>query len=474
MITNAHRGVLDVSRVLRLEVQGARPALSSDAILDEIAHVEGVVQVVAFPDCHQKPSKEVPSSLAVATADIYVPNFSSVNQNCGMCYLQTDLAADQLDEKALDRLGDLFRRHVPVENADSRTVLKREEVERTILEGAAYACDRYDLEEESLRRMEKRGNELTEADGDPRHLLKLIPDSVYELGRMEFGHLGGGNHFIEIQKVSQVVDRQACEAYGLHPDRILVLYHTDSLSFGGQVGFYYGSRYVPYWKNRVELAIQKLAFHGPRLMRSEWWQALFGRQSFNPVHVDTPVGRTLLAANHLNANFGYANRASIGKWLIDALAKFDPYSNGRLFVDSNHNSITREMINGRSLFVHRHNAVRVQPPEHLPADSPFRPYGVPIILPGFNDTSSFLAIPGPEASRTLYSADHGGAKLMGRMDSLGEGPSRVTRKYSYTRSNVVEAPHRGDHGMEALIQTLDDAKVIKPMARMTPLAVLKI
>jgi RNA-splicing ligase RtcB len=465
---------LNVSAILRLEAEGVRPALPSGAILDEIAKVEGVVKVVAFPDCHQKPSKEVPSSLAVATTDTYVPNFSSVNQNCGMCYLQTDLASDQLDKKALDRLVDLFRRHVPVENADSRIVLKREEVERTILEGAAYACDRYDLEEGSLRRMEKLGNELTEADGDPSRLLKLIPDSVYEVGQREFGHLGGGNHFIEIQKVSQVIDRQACEAYGLSPDRILVLYHTDSLSFGGHIGFFYGSRHVSYWKHRIALAGQKLVFHGPRLMRSEWWKAVFGRQSFNPVHVETPVGRTLLAANHLNANFGYANRASIGKWLIDAIAEFDPYSKGRLFVDSNHNSITRETIDGRSLFVHRHNAVRVQPPEHLPADSPFRSYGAPIILPGFNDTSSFLAVPGPEAAHTLYSADHGGAKLMERMDSLGDGPSRVTWKYSYTKSEVVEAPHRGDRGIETLIRTLDEAKIIKPIARMTPLAVLKI
>jgi RNA-splicing ligase RtcB len=463
-----------MSKVLRLDAEGACPAPVPDAIFEEIAKVEGVEKVVVFPDCHHKPDKEVPSSLAVATTDTFVSNFSSVNQNCGMCYLQTDLSADQLDVKAIDRLADLFRKHVPVENVNNRVILKREEVKRTVLEGAAYACDRYGLDQESLKRMEKRGNELTKADGDPDRLLRFIPDSVYELGQREFGHLGGGNHFIEIQKVSMVVDRQACEAYGLQPERILVLYHTDSLSFGGEIGFLYGSRPVSYWKHRVKFAARKLAFHGPRLIQPEWWNAVFGRNNFNPVHVDSPAGRALLAANHLNANFGYANRASIGKWLIDALARFDPHANGRLFVDSNHNSIGEEIINGRRMFIHRHNAVRVQPPERLPGGSPFLSYGAPIILPGFNDTSSYVAIPGPEAAHALYSADHGGAKLTARMKSLGEGPSRVTLKYFYTRPDVIEAPHRGDLGMEALLRTLDRKKILRPIAQLTPLAVLKV
>lgn len=468
------RKVRSMSKVLRLEAVGAKASLPSDAILREIAKVEGVVQVVSFPDCHHKPSKEAPSSLAVATENTYVPNFSSVNQNCGMCYLQTDVADDQLNVQALDRLVDLFRAHVPVANTNNHVVLGREDVEQTILRGAAYACDRYDLETGSLGRMEKRGNELEAVDGEPKSLCKLLPDSIYQEGQRQFGHLGGGNHFIEIQKVSEVFDHKACEAYDVQLGRVFILYHTDSLSFGGQIGFLYGSRCIPYWKNRVRLAMQKLAFHGPRLVHSPWWNAVFGRQNFNPVRVDTAVGRTMLAANHLNANFGYANRAAIGKWLIDALRQFDPCSNGRLFVDSNHNSITREIINGQSLYVHRHNAVRLQPADYLPADSPFKLYGVPVILPGFNDTSSFLSLPGPAAANTLLSADHGGAKLMGRMENLGDGPMSVTRKYSYRKSEVVEVPHRGDRGMEVLIRTLGDAKIIKAMARMTPLAVLKI
>ena len=120
------------------------------------------------------------------------------------------------------------------------------------------------------------------------------------------------------------------------------------------------------------------------------------------------------------------------------------------------------------------NAVRVHLPDHLPEPSPFRRYGAPVILPGYNDTGSYLALGRPGASRSLYSADHGGAKLMARMDDLGEGESRVTRRYSYGSDEVRELPHRGNAGIEALIRTLDEQQVVRPLARLTPLATIKV
>jgi tRNA-splicing ligase RtcB len=459
--------------VRRIEVAKARAPEIREGILESISRVEGVTRVVCFPDVHQKPHKEIPSSVVVATRDTYVPNFSSVNQNCGMCYLQTDLAEADLDASALDRLAARIRSRVPGAKRDDVPVVDRETVERSVLEGASYACERFGLDGDALARLEDGGNCLDPSDGDARKLLDLIPDSVYEHGRRIFGHLGVGNHFIEVQSVSEIADPGACSAYGIEVGKVFLLYHTDSLDFGGQIGLFYGSRPLPGWKYAVKLAARKLAFHGPRLLQSEWWRAVFGRETFNPVGADTPVGRTLIAANHLNANFGYANRASIGKWLIDALSEFDPEADPRLFVDSNHNAIRRERIDGEDLWVHRHNAVRLLLPEDLPDASVFKPYGAPVILPGFYDTCSYLAIGRPEAARSLYSADHGGAKLMARMDDLGAGAPRVTRKYAYGSDAVREIPHRGNAGMEALIRTLDEEQVLRPLARLTPLATIK-
>ncbi len=462
------------SEIRRIDVEDAEPPRVREDILETIADVEGVEKVVAFPDIHQKPRKEVPSSIAVATRDVIVPNFSSVNQNCGMCYLQTDIQGDELDAGAIDRLMGELRKQVPAENSTWQRVTTRREVERAILRGGAYACDRFDLDPAALARIEEHGNALPEPEGDPSELLDLVPDHVYELGQRLFGHLGGGNHFIELQVVSEQLDPEACGAYGIEIGRIFLLFHTDSLGFGGQIGFFYGSRPTRGWKASLKLAARKIAFHGPRLLRSEWRNAVFGRDTFNPVNVDSDAGRMLLAANRLNANFGYANRTAIGKWLINALGEFDPRSRARVFVDSNHNSIRQELINGDAFYIHRHNSVRVQLPQHTPEDSPFRSHGVPILLPGFNDTSSYLALGVPGSAKSLYSADHGGAKLIARTRDLGAAPERTTRKHSYSQSSIETVPHRGDAGIDSLIETLGHNRVLRPLARLTPLATLKL
>ena len=68
----------------------------------------------------------------------------------------------------------------------------------------------------------------------------------------------------------------------------------------------------------------------------------------------------------------------------------------------------------------------------------------------------------------------GAAKLISRMESLGDAPSRVTRRYSFVDSAVVEAPHRGDLGIDAMVDALDREGIIRPMARLTPLATIKL
>ena len=64
---------------------------------------------------------------------------------------------------------------------------------------------------------------------------------------------------------------------------------------------------------------------------------------------------------------------------------------------------------------------------------------------------------------------------MARMPSLGAAPSRLTRKYAYGPAiGVRELPHRGDAGMRALVDTLDREQVLRPLAKLSPLATIKV
>src|SRR5207249_349907 len=63
------------------------------AKLEAIASQPFVQHVLALPDLHQKANAEVPSSLAVVTRGVVVPEFTSVAINDGMGVVVTDLQA---------------------------------------------------------------------------------------------------------------------------------------------------------------------------------------------------------------------------------------------------------------------------------------------------------------------------------------------------------------------------------------------
>jgi release factor H-coupled RctB family protein len=56
------------------------------------------------------------------------------------------------------------------------------------------------------------------------------PAPFYELGT-----LGGGNHFLEFQKVEEIVETESANALGLDRSEILLLVHTGSRGFGRRI-----------------------------------------------------------------------------------------------------------------------------------------------------------------------------------------------------------------------------------------------
>ena len=103
----------------------------------------------------------------------------------------------------------------------------------------------------------------------------------------QLGTLGSGNHFLELQRVSEVFDAQAAIAYGLRLDQVTVLIHSGSRGFGHQVC----TDYV----RRMDLA---LARHG----------IVLPDRQLACAPLSSPEGASYLRAMAAAANFAFANR----------------------------------------------------------------------------------------------------------------------------------------------------------------------
>ncbi|MCK5740972.1 MAG: RtcB family protein, partial [Chlorobi bacterium] len=143
--------------------------------------------IAIMPDAHQ--GYGMPIGGVMATTEVVVPNAVGVDIGCGMCAIQTSVKADDVDTEKLKNILDKIRKRVPL--------------------GFSHHEEPQD---ESL---------MPQAD-----ISKLqIVSQEYQNALTQLGTLGGGNHFIEVQKSSSGF--------------IWLMIHSGSRNLGLKVAEYY-------------------------------------------------------------------------------------------------------------------------------------------------------------------------------------------------------------------------------------------
>ena len=182
-----------------------------------------------------------------------------------------------------------------------------------------------------------------------------------------------------------------------------------------------------------------------------------------------------MLANSAAMNYGFAFRLATYAALQRLSSQFFGAAT-RLVVDSPHNSVYEEEVGGQAAIVHRHNSCRAFPGERLPAGSTFAATGQAILIPGTHRTSSYLAVSGDRAATSLHSACHGAGTVI--EDFVRSGRSQThphghrTLRFRYTDAAPSEAFHFDDNGVTAALQVLQGHGLVRPVARMRPIAVL--
>jgi len=432
---------------------------------------------VALPDLHVKPRLETPSSTATATRDTLVLGLTSPSPNCGMALARTALTVDDLNPASVDALfGGLAQRlTLGVRPSPALTLTEMLDVLRR---GAAAAVERYGLDPVTPRYMDQAGNALS-PEMDTASVPRAIPSALIEIGRREFGQVGRGNHFLELQVIEKICDAGVARAWGLAEGQVVVMFHADSGHLGAFVGRLYAHRWKNSWRGRLYEWRVKLPFQLTVGRPGRLWQRIIYHllpRRWAPIPADSEEGQRALLALQAAANYAYANRIAVLAALREGMqAAWGIHcAPPALLWDAPHNGIRRELLepDGQALWVHRHNAARVAPPAALPADSPYRGIGQPVLMPGTERIASYLCVGGAGAVASLYSANHGA----GRLAMLMGKPlpdAATTRVYGYDGQPPVERPHLSAEGVTAAVAVLAAADLARPVARLRPVAVLK-
>ncbi len=431
---------------------------------------------VVLPDFHHKSKMELPSSVAVATRSTVRPDLTGSSVNCGMALIAVDSEAP--DDRAVDRFMRGVRERYPYPTR-GRKELSAREVVRASADGAEFAVDRWGAPPEDLERIEEGGRLDLDRFGGIDRLSSELPGLAWQLARFRFGTVGPSNHFVELQRVEEVLDPERAAALGVREGQLTIQYHGGGGVLAGEIGrLFFRRKDYPRQIRAVNMAL-KPWFH-LRSARSyaELKQrlSLYFTDGFAPVEIDSPEGQRLMLANAAAMNYGFAFRISTYASLRRLAAEAFGGATGRLVVDSPHNSIYEERVDGQAAIVHRHNSCRAYPAELMPAGSTFARTGQAVLLPGTHRTSSYLAVAGPSSTRSLHSACHGAGTVVSEHVRRGlsdlDRQGRATRRYRYSDEAPTDAPHFDDNGVNAALDVLVRNGLVSPVARMRPLAVL--
>jgi tRNA-splicing ligase RtcB len=206
-----------------------------------------------------------------------------------------------------------------------------------------------------------------------------------ERGLDQLGSLGGGNHFIELQR---------CEETGT----LFVQVHTGSRGFGHGLA-----------TNYFELAKEERAGQAEAITDLD-------------LGFFTPGSRhhgAYLNAVAAGGNFAILNRLVIFEQIAEAFRKVFK-EDLELVYEISHNLVQAEdHPEFGEVWVHRKGATRAFPAGHPAlAGTIWQDTGHPVLIPGSNRDYSYILRPEAGAVKSAYSVNHGAGRRMSRGDAL--------------------------------------------------------
>ncbi|WP_455234367.1 RtcB family protein, partial [Thiogranum longum] len=284
--------------------------------------------------------------------------------------------------------------------------------------------------------------------------------------RNEMGTLGSGNHYLEIQEVIEIYDRDTAHSFGVARGDVVVSIHCGSRGLGHQIG------------TEFLVSMAKAAHeYGIYLPDRELACA----------PIESPLGRTYLGAMRAGINCALANRQILTHLTRRAFAAVLPSAELDVLYDVSHNTCKEEehVVDGepKRLFVHRKGATRALGPGHSALPERYRKTGQPVLIGGSMGTASYILAGMPESEeRSFASACHGAGRAMSRRKATKQWHGRqvidelagrgiLIRSQSY-RGVAEEAPG-AYKDVNAVVDCAETAGLARKVARLAPVICIK-
>jgi tRNA-splicing ligase RtcB (3'-phosphate/5'-hydroxy nucleic acid ligase) len=427
-----------------------------------VAMLPGIVQgSYAMPDAHWGYGFPIGGVAAFDPDEGGVVSAGGVgfDISCGVRCLHTRLVrADVIAVQ--EQLADALSARIPAGLGSTGLVhLNAEDMDAMLVGGAKWALHRGWGAPDDLERIEEAGQMLH---AKPTYVSAQAKKRQCD----EMGTLGSGNHYLEVQEVTEIFEPAIAHAFELKVGDVVVSIHCGSRGLGHQIGTEF--------LKRMAMTAASYAISLPD-------------RELACAPIQSDVGQEYLGAMRAAINCALANRQILTQLVRQVFADILPRAQLPLLYDVSHNTckIEEHAVNGvvRRLYVHRKGATRALGPGHPDLPKALRDAGQPVLIGGSMGTSSYV-LAGTRQSEALAfsSACHGAGRAMSRHQALRTWKGREVVNELALRGILIRSPSMRGVAEEApsaykdvtaVVDAAEAAGLAHKVAQLVPLVCIK-
>jgi len=422
--------------------------------LANVCMMPGVIEpVIALPDAHFGYGLPMGAVAAFdAEKGVISSGLCGFDINCGVNSIRTNLLYNDIKDKLKELVQALFNAVPCGVGSKGKLRLTPKELDKVLVNGCEWAVQKGYGVGRDIQFMEEEGKM---EGADP----SKVSNMAKQRGLPQLGTLGAGNHFLEIQRVTEIFDEVKAREWGItDKNQMLIMLHCGSRGLGHQIASDY-------------LKIQEQAVRKYNIKLPDRQLAC--------APVNSKEAQDYFKAMKCAVNYSFTNRLVMTHWIRESFEKI--FGKDWELMDMHtvygicHNVVKLEehTINGekKKLFVHRKGATRAFP-------------NIPVLLAGSMGTPSYL-LKGTETAmkKTFGSSAHGSGRAMSRHEALrqfrGEKISNellhhkgIVTKATSWKSLAEEAPLAYKPSSE-VVDSVHNAGISLKVVKVEPVAVCK-
>jgi tRNA-splicing ligase RtcB len=430
-----------------------------------VSSIPGIVgQSIVLPDGHEGYGFPVGGVAAMdAEEGMISPGGVGYDINCGVRLLRSNLTEKDVRSKLKELVTDLFSSIPSGVGSKGSVRLSPSELDEVLVKGVNWAIDNGYGTNDDADVCEENG-QIQNADPNK------VSDKARKRGAPQLGSLGSGNHFLEVQKVSEIHDEEAATRMGLKEGTITVLIHCGSRGFGHQVC----SDYL----RVAEQAMHKYDINLPD-------------RELACVPNNSEEGESYRAAMFAALNFAWSNRQMLTHWTRKSIERVFNQTEAdldmKLVYDVAHNiaKVEKHKVDGkeRKVVVHRKGATRAFPANRDEIPLKYRDLGQPVLVPGSMGTASWVLLGQPNSMDLSFgSTAHGAGRTMSRTKARRNFSEEDVKKSlsdkgifikALTRDGVVEETPQAYKDVDAVVNVSHNLGIATKVAKLIPIGVIK-